>query len=198
MYKQIIFLALTVLYVSSCSRVEKVEVKEDFGEIVQFERDKKSFAKQGKLTRKNADGILIEEAEYKNDTLHGQRKLFYPTGELETIETYDHGRFAGPYQSFYTNGQVKYAGEYSNNAMNGLWKFYYETGEIKEEVVFKDNAENGPFTEYYKNGKKKAEGNYLEGGNEHGLLSMYDEEGVLVKKMDCNKGRCNTTWTKEK
>lgn len=63
-----------------------------------------------------------------------------------------------------------------------------------EEVMFADNEENGPFTEYHKNGSLKAEGNYLNGDNEHGLLKLYNEEGELVRKMQCDSGICQTTW----
>ena len=49
----------------------------------------------------------------------------------------------------------------------------------------------------YKNGKTKATGTYLEGDNEHGELKLFDENGELTKKMNCNRGACRTTWTKE-
>lgn len=81
--------------------------------------------------------------------------------------------------------------------MDSIWVRYYETGQIKEEVTFRDNDENGPFTEYYANGNLKAEGFFKDGDNEHGLLKLYDEEGVLVKTMDCKNGICKTIWKKE-
>jgi len=77
------------------------------------------------------------------------------------------------------------------------WKRYYDSGELMEIVNFVENEENGPFVEYYKNGNKKATGNYLDGDNEHGELELFDEQGELIKKMNCNKGICRTSWTKE-
>ena len=78
--------------------------------------------------------------------------------------------------------------------MTGKWKKYYESGALFEEVTFSDNKENGPFIEYYENGNLKAEGEYLEGDNEHGLLSLYNEKGELERKMECQKGICKTIW----
>ena len=62
----------------------------------------------------------------------------------------------------------------------------------------KDNNENGPFKEYYPNGNIHWEGNYLNGDNEFGILNEYNEQGELIKKMDCDSmAVCKTIWTKE-
>jgi len=82
--------------------------------------------------------------------------------------------------------------------MANVWTRYYNTGEVMEEVSFQGNEENGPFTEYHKNGQLKTQGNYLNGDNEQGELKMFDESGTLVKTMNCELGRCRTTWTQDK
>ena len=196
-HSRFFILALTILMVSCNSRLEKVEEAGEFGEVVQYERNKKTFAKEGEFTRRTSKGKIIEKANYKNDTLHGQRILFFENGQPEIIETYQNGIFVGSYQDFHENGKVKMEGEYTNGQMEGLWKVYYANGQLKEEVNFHLSEENGPFKEYHENGKIKAEGTYLEGDNEDGLLQLYDETGTLVKKMDCKKGVCHTTWTKD-
>lgn len=81
--------------------------------------------------------------------------------------------------------------------MTGVWKTYYETGELKEEVSFVDNNENGPFKEYHKNGKTKYEGTYKDGDHEEGEMKVYNEDGEIIKKLDCKKGICNTVWIKK-
>ena len=48
--------------------------------------------------------------------------------------------------------------------------------------------------EYFRNGNLKAEGSYLDGDNEHGLLKLYDETGRLIRKMECEQGVCRTFW----
>ena len=78
--------------------------------------------------------------------------------------------------------------------MSNVWIRYYKNGQKKEEVTFENNEENGPFVEYNENGSLAAKGSYLNGDFEHGLLEIYDGQGVLVRKMNCDKGICNTTW----
>ncbi len=195
--KNNLFLALCC-YLMACSNpTELIETVDEDGSKVSYTRRTDNFGKQGLYTKWYKDGGKFEEAHYENDTLHGTRKLYYPNGQVQIVENYDMGQFKGAFQSFYENGQLQAEGEYVDNQIEGLWKGYYETGELKEELHFKNNEENGPFTEYYKNGNLKAEGAYLEGDNEHGLLKLYDETGTLVKKMNCDKGICFTTWEKE-
>ncbi len=190
---------LLIFVLCACGRnnLEQVELTEDDGSKVTYTRNKENFAKEGTLVRFDADGVKLEKAEYKNDTLHGVRHLYYPNGNIQVSENYMNGTFEGDFKSFYENGKVQLEGIYVNNVMDGTWKGYYDSGELKEEVLFKNNNENGPFVEYHKNGKLKAKGTYLDGDNEDGLLELYDEDGELIKKMQCKKGVCRTSWTKE-
>lgn len=179
------------------AKLEAVEVTDEQGNIVHYTRRATDFAKQGEYTRRSADGKLIEQAYFMDDSLSGKRILFSEKGDTQVVETYSHGYFEGPYRGYYENGKIEIVGQYQANTMEGVWKRYYDTGELMEEVTFQDNAENGPFKEYYKNGKLKAEGSYKDGDNEHGLLKLYDETGELVKTMNCNQGICRTVWKKE-
>lgn len=197
-------LLFTFLLIVSCkSKLEMVETKDEDGYTIKYSRKKQDYAKQGKFSKYYPDGKLYEEANYENDTLHGERRIYYKNGKLELLETYDHGDFTSPYVKYYETGKPKLEGSYENNVASGIWKRYYENGQLMEEVSLKDNEENGPFREYYDNGNIKAEGTYkgmdIDTGypREHGELKMYDESGELVKKMNCNMGRCMTVWTKE-
>ncbi len=183
----------------ACSNgLETVEKTEDDGAVIRYTRLKTNFAKQGAFTKKDANGIKIEDAQYLNDTLHGERRLYYfETGELQITETYNKGAFSGPYKIYYKNGQIKFEGNYNNGILEGKTKGFYDDGQLKEIVAFDKNEENGPFEEYHPNGKIKAKGTYLNGDNEHGLLEIFDEKGTLIKKMQCEKGVCRTTWKKE-
>ncbi|MEM1320209.1 MAG: toxin-antitoxin system YwqK family antitoxin [Bacteroidota bacterium] len=191
----ILFLALCL---AACKgELETVESEDADGNLIRFTRNTENYARQGVFTRLSPDGQKLEEAHYNNDTLDGQRTIFYPSGKAEIIENYSKGQFAGTFQTFYESGQLQLEGKYSSGAMNGEWRGYYESGQLKEIVRFQDNEENGPFKEFYSNGQPKAEGSYLNGDNEHGELLLYDENGELTKKMNCNHGICRTTWTKD-
>lgn len=151
--------------------------------------------KTGTYQRFNAQKVLLEEANYIRDTLHGPRKLYYPSGTLNATENYEMGQFIGPYKAYHENGKLMQDGVYQNNSMEGIWKTYYTSGLIKEEVMFHENLENGPFKEYFENGKLKAEGTYQNGDQEQGELLLYDSTGTLIKKMQCDRGVCRTSWT---
>jgi len=187
-----------VIILTSCGKLETVEVKNEAGAIVEsYTRNKKDFAKEGVYKAYDDDGRLIEEAFYKNDTLNGIRKIFFENGNVEAEEIYVNGVFDGVYKGFYNSGKPELEGNYVKNEMVGTWKRFYPTGQLMEEVTFSKNNENGPFVEYYENGKLKAEGNYKDGDNEEGELKLYDEMGVLERKMECTAGRCITTWRSE-
>ncbi len=192
----VLFIAL--LFVLSCGKnLEKVEVTDLYGYKSTFTRSKDGNTKEGSYIKYDPKGLKYEEAFYKNDTLHGERKLFFQNGKVETLETYSKGLFDGAYKVYYEQGALQLEGLYANNIAIGKWTKYYESGQVMEIVAFSKNVENGPFEEYYENGKLKAKGNYLDGDNEHGELLLYDESGELKRKMDCDKGRCTTMWMSE-
>ena len=195
--KYLLLFSLLFILNSGCRPLENVEMEEEYGYTVKFKRNKKNHLKEGKFVRYNADKVIVEEANYLADTLHGQRTLYTPEGNMEIIENYEKGVFHGPYKEFYPDGSILQEGAYVDGTMEGNWQSYYTNGQLKEVVMFENNNENGPFIEYHENGKLKAKGSYLEGDSEHGELLLYDTLGTLVKKMDCNRGICHTTWTKE-
>ena len=183
---------------SSSKDLEKVSTVDEYGNIIEYIRRKSDFAKQGRFERANQKGQLLELAHYKNDTLHGVRVLFYEeTGDTQIVENYQRGLFEGPYRTYHVNGIIEQEGLYIGSVMDGTWKRFYDTGELQEEVVFRDNNENGPFKEYYENGNLRAEGYYKDGDNEDGSLKLYNEEGELIRTMNCVKGICKTIWKKE-
>lgn len=187
------------IFLFACDNgLETVEEKEDDGSLTRYVRKKENFAKQGQLVRLDGKGQKQEEAQYEDDVLHGERRLYYETGELQIVEHHTKGKFEGPYQIFHKNGQLKFEAVYQNGMLEGQGKSYYDDGQLKEVVVFANNEENGPFEEYHPNGKVKARGQYLEGDNEHGLLELFDENGELIKKMNCTRGICRTSWEKDK
>ena len=176
--------------------LETVENKDDDGNVTEkYSRRKDTFAKEG-LYQAFFAGKLSEEANYTNDTLHGERKLYFANGKPEIIENYKNGQFDGTWQEFYESGQLKMVGSYKNNEGSGIWKTYYETGKLKEEVRLEKSEENGPFKEYHQNGNLKTEGTYSD-GSETGEMKEYDENGEMTAKKHCWKGVCQTVWSPE-
>ncbi len=187
--------ASTVIVLSSCSHTERVET-EEYGMKVVYYVDTETGAREGLYQKFELNGTLYEEANYVSDTLQGRRTIFFKNGNPEIEENYASGVLNGAYTTYYEEGGKDIEGEYRNGVMEGIWKRHYPSGQIMELVTFADNAENGPFTEYHENGNLKAEGQYAGGNREQGLLKLYDENGELYKKMECDDGICHTTWTR--
>ncbi len=188
---------LLILFVGCKNEFKTVTEQNEFGQQVTYQIHKETGFKQGPYTIRDGAGVLLEEANYLQDTLDGERKIYTTAGVLESIETYKDGTFEGSYQLFYPNKQLKFAAEYQNGVLAGEAKSYYEDGQLKEVVGFKENVESGPFTEYHPNGNLKAKGSYYSGNHsEHGPLELFDENGDIIKKMNCEKGVCRTSWTR--
>lgn len=190
-----LLLLIFLSQIACSSDVETVENRDQQGRLERFQRRKKDFAKQGLYQKFFPDGKLSEEAHFVNDTLEGERKYFYTSGKIESVERYRKGSFEGKYEKFDSSGVLMLEQTYVNGAMQGWSIAYHPNGKIKEKVAIKDNEENGPFTEYYENGVLQTEGTYRN-GSEQGELKEYDEQGQLTRIADCVDGRCLTKLKK--
>lgn len=199
LFSRFSFFILCAVLFSACSNGDIQTYKEDKGDFKEvYERRKSDLKKHGQYQKFTKDKILIEESNYQDDLLHGEQKLFDLEGNPQASQTMNMGKFDGPYKSWFADGQLESEGNYVNDEMTGEWKFFYPNGQLSQVVNFVANQEEGPFKEYHKNGKMKAEGAYKGGDNEHGLLTLYDENGEPERKMECNAGVCITIWTPEK
>ncbi|MEM9544935.1 MAG: toxin-antitoxin system YwqK family antitoxin [Bacteroidota bacterium] len=152
--------------------------------------------KHGEYKRYSQGGILLEQANYVEGKLNGERIIYNAKGEKEVSEIYENNELNGPFKEFHPNGKLKFLGTYTKNVLAGKVNVFYPSGKIKEEVQFADNVEDGPFKEFHENGNLKWEGTYRNGDNEFGLLKEYNEKGELIRKMMCDeRAICTTTWT---
>lgn len=194
--------AILLLSHSFCkpkNAVETIETLDAEGRLERYQRRTSDSAKEGLYQKFRPDKTLLEESHYRNDTLEGERKYFYPNGKVESVEQYKRGVIEGKFQKFYENGALRVEQTYVNGALNGESIGFYPNGVVSERVTLRNNEEDGPFTEYYENGKIKAEGTYIPGDDgplENGELKEYDESGTLVRIAECVSGTCTTKWKK--
>ena len=186
---------LVAMTISSCgdkiivSKYETGEKQEEY----QYTGDS---LKHGFYKRYSQGGVLLEEANYAEGKLDGERILYNAKGEKEVSELYNNDVLNGPFKEFHPNGKIKFLGTYTDNVLGGTVNVFYPSGKVKEEVLFENNVEDGAFKEFHENGKLKWEGSYRNGDNEFGLLKEYNEEGELIRKMMCDdRAICTTTWT---
>ena len=198
MKKILVYTIIVIISLGCKNSIEIIEVKNEEGQLVEkYHRRVADNMRHGSYEAFDENGSVIESSVFQNDTLHGERIIYFENGQPQYVEQYKNGQFDDLYNAFYESGQLKLEGKYTNGAMNGEWKGYHENGQLKEVVLFENNNENGPFVEYHDNGKLSAEGTYLNGDKEHGELKLYDETGELYKTMNCDEGLCRTTWLRE-
>ena len=189
---------LSLLILTACSNTIKVEETTDDGGKIVYYVSKDDGAREGEYTQYYPDGEVMSTATYVNDTLDGERRIFYPDGTLQILETYDNGDFEGPYANYYEDGNPLSKGNYVNSMQEGEWESYYPGGQLRYLTTFEKGLENGPFVEYYDNGTMSARGTFKQGENEQGKLEKFDKEtGDLYQTMQCEMGRCSTTYLRE-
>lgn len=195
--------AALLLLAAFCTQnpIETTEAQNERGQLERWQRRKDNHAKEGLFQRFSVEGKIIEEARYLSDSLEGERKFFFPNGNVESIEHYRNNQIHGKFHAFYESGQLKIEQNFVNGALQGESIRYYPSGVLQEKVMLADNVENGPFWEYHENGQLKTEGKYAPDENgdgvEQGELKEYDESGQLIRIADCENGRCLTRWKKQ-
>ena len=195
--KCIAFTCFALLFLS-CKESNFIITKDEAGQMTEKYTVNENGERDG-VYEGYVDGVLTESAHYKDGKLHGKRTLFYPDGQVEILENYKEDLIVGTYTTYYPDGTTSQQATYISGMMQGMLKTYYKSGQLKEEVIMVDNQENGPFKEFHENGNLKWEGQFLNGDNEYGILKNYNEQGELIKKMECNEqGVCATIWTLEK
>lgn len=138
----------------------------------------------GHVKTLHCDGKTEGEGEYKNGSLDGNFKFFYPSGKLEISVNYYKGDKDGKYESFYENGKKKAEGQYTEGEISGNWIWYWPNGNLAKKGSYDEEGnEQGEWTWFYENGKKEVVKNFKD-GMAHGDAFYYDEDGNLrLKKL---------------
>jgi antitoxin component YwqK of YwqJK toxin-antitoxin module len=200
MRSQILILIVT-LAVTACQKTtEVVEIRDENGKLVEKFQIRAADGEKHGWYKKLEDEKVILEENYQEGLLEGKRIFYGSNGKPIEEETYEKGLLVGEVISYYESGEVKAKQPYiiknGESVLEGTFREYFKNGQLKTEATMKANETNGPFTEYHKNGNIKAKGTQvtheLLGRVDDGLLELFDENGELVKKMNCSLGRCET------
>ena len=65
----------------------------------------------------------------------------------------EQGERHGPWEAYYSNGNLGYKGNYINNKLHGPWEKYYRNGELKYKVNYVNDKLHGLLEYYYRNGE---------------------------------------------
>jgi antitoxin component YwqK of YwqJK toxin-antitoxin module len=149
-----------------------------------------------------------EESKYDNGQLeyniqydenrdeHGEWKYYFENGQLEMIETYNHGWPSGLWASYYENGQLESQGKFNSEGYeNGLWEAYFENGKLN----YKGEYNNGmPVKEWiisFDNGSLEASLTFTDKGKPIGEIhANYNNEKPKVSGSFDANGLKTGTW----
>jgi antitoxin component YwqK of YwqJK toxin-antitoxin module len=95
---------------------------------------------------------LMTVENYKKGALHGVKKVFYNTGLLAELTTFENGIKDGPYQKVAENGVVMEESIFKNGAYDGSAIFREAAGDNYTKGQFKNGKSIGKWY-FYKNGK---------------------------------------------
>jgi len=193
------FLLIVTILIVSCKDSSEIIIKNADGNVIEkYFMNQKDSLKRGLYQAFYDDGSVLEESNYLNGVLEGERKLYYPNGTLEISEAYRAGIMTGDYKTYFENGQLMLKMKFVNGSLEGQSLKYFSDGTLAEQVNFEGGEENGPFEEFHENGEIHWSGTFLDGDNEFGELKEYDLDGNFVKMMMCDSlAVCRTVWTLE-
>ena len=107
------------------------------------------------------NGAQVNIGNYGEDGLEtGEWKFFYPSGKLQQINHFAHGKANGEFIDYYESGKIKRKGNTTNEILNGADKEFYEDGILSNERIYKNGVLDGAFKEYATNGKIVRSGNW--------------------------------------
>ena len=98
------------------------------------------FSCNKKNETESVENILEQDttSNNKDDNLY---KIFYPSGELRYLQSYNEwGDLVGDWINYYKNGNIKQKGFYLNGQPHGMWKYYDESGNLTKEEFIKSDT----------------------------------------------------------
>lgn len=110
------------------------------------------------------DGILIDNANFKNGERDGLTEQYYgDTGNLRVSANYKNGILEGKFKAYYPNGNLQGEVIYKNGEMNGEFKEYHENKNIRLSGSYKNNLQDGEWKSYLEDGTLESIINYKDG-----------------------------------
>ncbi|MDY0217012.1 MAG: toxin-antitoxin system YwqK family antitoxin, partial [Bacteroidales bacterium] len=175
MIRFISVLIISVLFLTSCSKVDKSYYEN--GQI-KSELKFKNKKRDGKSIWYHPNGQIQMEAIYKNDVLDGTLQRYYHNGSLQLLENYKEGILHGEKKSWDDKGHLSYSANYENGKLQGKYNVYYPDEYIQIEGNYNQDNYHGKWIYYSISGQIVGEGEF-ENGN--GTQTEYDFDGSIKK-----------------
>ena len=105
-------------------------------------------------------GNLVSTEFFKNNRLNGPKEVYYLHNQLETAkltiarkETYKDSLLHGPYNAYFSNGNLKEKGYFDKGLKSGAWEIYHPSGALDTQIKYR-------------------------GGKAYGYVITYDDKGT--------------------
>ena len=115
------------------------------------------------------------------------------TTRVQFISNLKDGKYDGPLESYYENGQLSQKGTYVAGKRHGPFEDYYKNGQLYSKSHLVDGKRDGPYERYAENGQLEVKGPYV-AGEWHGLVESYHENGQLDTKYTYVDGVWHGPW----
>jgi len=153
--------------------------------------------RQGLWQKKQDNGRLIYEGQFKDGKPVGEWKRYHPGGQLKALMVYSgdtaHTQIFDVWHKKLTEGNyidqkkqgvwkvfkdnfVTADEEYKNGIKEGVAHQYYDTGELMEESHWKNGKKDGDYEVFYKSGQPYLQCK-MKNGMRHGLFLVFYENG---------------------
>ncbi len=131
-----------------------------------------------KLTKKTADGTLVEEGFLYNGQKNGTWSTYHEDGErVKLFTSYINGTLSGPSLEMSRRGQIDSKKSYGNNTLHGL-SSTYKFGRAVTEIPYTLGKIDGKYREY-QDGNLHKEIDYAD-GKKNGKMLYYDADGKIT------------------
>jgi antitoxin component YwqK of YwqJK toxin-antitoxin module len=149
-----------------------------------------AYYSNGELQEKRING-KIEKYPPK-----GQIELFYNNGQLKSSYQYsDQGELNGPYEIYYSSGQMWEKGSYKNGKKDGRLQKWYTNGQEAEDHQMVNGGIDGPYERYYYNGILWKKGTFKI-GKAVGLYEKWFNNGQLAYSYHYDNGMLHGSYKK--
>ena len=125
---------------------------------------------------------------------HGPFQFIYPNGVVDVQYQYRYGTLDGPYLSNHFSGQVYEKGTYLNGEKEGIWEKFYLNGKLRSKAFFHNGRQTGRFYNYYHSGKLKEASSVDAEGKEHGLDTLFHENGAISRIVPMHHGNIHGSY----
>jgi antitoxin component YwqK of YwqJK toxin-antitoxin module len=106
---------------------------------------------------------LYKLMNYINDKLHGEMKVFYNDGQIQSVLTFEKGKRTGDYRYWDENGVKEEEGTFLEDKLHGLITRWYGEEQISSITMFADGNLQGLMRVFSPSGSTMKEGYYYNG-----------------------------------